>query len=303
MAPCYYATHGLPPPNPNSRTNLLQARLLATPTTKDLSDWHKSRLRLFQDVFQCLAQHRIPINYHFQCYNSAHGDNIPAFWYFFPTAAPLAIVPPPPGSVPSASANDVLGRQPPSILVCKKHSCQSIHVHRICDRGMCKKHCDIDSGCRVHLPPPPPPPQPLPPFTGPNLELLQALRNDAHAVPRAAHRLAQDALQNEHKRRAAVARIPTVTLSPPQLTPVKRHFVLVHWEHDNEPPTVYGIQNPSTWPLWSFTAATGLEICVSDSNCVSSFDYTNFVALALTVIVYLIKATGGAWLNEAAKTR
>ncbi|KAF8177796.1 hypothetical protein K438DRAFT_1769894 [Mycena galopus ATCC 62051] len=174
---------------------------------------------------------------YFKCYNSAHGDNIPAFWYFFPTA-PLAIVPPPPDSVPSASTNDVPGRQPPSILVCKKHSCQSIRVHRICDRGMCKKRCDIDGGCRVHLPPPPPPSQPLPPFTGPNLELLQALRNNANAVPRAAHCLAQDALQNEHKRRAAVAHIPTVTLSPPQLTPVKRHFVLVHWEHDNEPLTV-----------------------------------------------------------------
>ncbi|KAF8157718.1 hypothetical protein K438DRAFT_1861032 [Mycena galopus ATCC 62051] len=120
---------------------------------------------------------------------------------------------------------------------------------------MCKKHCDLDGGCRVHLPPPPPP-QPLP-FTGQNLDIHQAIQNNASTVPRTAHRLAQDALHNDHQHRAALARIPSATPSPPHLAPVKHHSVLVHWEHDNQPPTVYGIQNPPTWPLWSFTAATG----------------------------------------------
>ncbi|KAF8205327.1 hypothetical protein K438DRAFT_1818947, partial [Mycena galopus ATCC 62051] len=83
---------------------------------------------------------------------------------------------------------------------------------------MCKKHCDLDGGCHVHLPPPP-------------------------TVPRAAHRLAQDTLHNDHQHRAALARIPSATPSPPHLAPVKHDLVLVHWEHDNQPPTVYGPPN------------------------------------------------------------
>ncbi|KAJ7924795.1 hypothetical protein B0H13DRAFT_2315126 [Mycena leptocephala] len=103
---------------------------------------------------------------------------------------------------------------------------------------MCKKHCDFKGGCRVHLPPPPPPPQPLPPLTGRNLDILHAIHDDANTIPRAAHRLAQDALQNEHERRAAIATIPSPTPSPPHLAPVKYHFVLVHWAHHNEPPAM-----------------------------------------------------------------
>ncbi|KAF8216911.1 hypothetical protein K438DRAFT_2007651 [Mycena galopus ATCC 62051] len=68
----------------------------------------------------------------------------------------------------------------------------------------------------------------------------------ASTVPRAAHRLAQDALHNDHQHRAALAHIPSAMPSPPHLAPVKHDFVLVHWEHDNQPPTVYGIQNPPT---------------------------------------------------------
>ncbi|KAF8183474.1 hypothetical protein K438DRAFT_2020614 [Mycena galopus ATCC 62051] len=243
MAPCYYATHGLAPPNPNSRTITCPKPGCSRRLDQRTSYTGINRGRDY-----------------FKCYNSAHTDNIPAFWYHFPRA-PLAIVSPPPGSALNPPASIAL--PVPPMPICKARSCQATRVHRLCDRGMCKKHCDLDGGCRVHLPPPPPPPQPLPVLTGPDLDILQAIRSDANAVPRAAHRLAQDALQNDRQHRAAVARIPSGTPSPPQLAPVKRHFVLVHWEHDNKPPTVYGIQNPSTWPLWSFTAATGPYQCYS----------------------------------------
>ncbi|KAJ7105559.1 hypothetical protein C8R44DRAFT_858499 [Mycena epipterygia] len=106
--------------------------------------------------------------YFIACHNQVHPAK---FWHFFPLGQR-----PPPAIAAHLTALAALQATPnaalstPSPTTCLHMPCNKMKISKLCDRQMCKQHCDGRGGCRYH---PQQPKQLLPPLTGGSLTLFE----------------------------------------------------------------------------------------------------------------------------------
>ncbi|KAJ7918227.1 hypothetical protein B0H13DRAFT_1869552 [Mycena leptocephala] len=231
MNPSYYDTHHLRPPSVNDTVfrcpkRGCRRRLQLRRAT--------SRAHKGQDYLKC--------------YNSKHEDLVPAFWYFFPLQAPAA----------NNTARAALPPTPDLPLILRQSETPNEYMLPTLN-STCKIHCEIAGGCPTHAPSAPPPS--LPDFSAQDLLVLRAIKDYADSTPRAAEHIRQQTSLRQQKLIASLPYVPSPSPSPARIhdnqhilaQTADRSFPLIHWPVHHQPAVVSGIQNPPSWPYWTFS--------------------------------------------------